>query len=34
MLKYIFTLVIAPVTVGVILQLFACWLDKHNDNQK
>ena len=29
-----FKLIIAPVTVGVILQLFACWLDKHNDNQK
>ncbi|MGL5899022.1 MAG: type I toxin-antitoxin system Fst family toxin [Lactobacillaceae bacterium] len=34
MIKEILTLVIAPIIVGVVLKLFAYWLDKHNDNQK
>ncbi|NUG39799.1 type I toxin-antitoxin system Fst family toxin [Lactobacillus mellis] len=29
MLKDIFVLVIAPIIVGVVLKLFAYWLDKH-----
>ncbi|MBH9991164.1 MAG: type I toxin-antitoxin system Fst family toxin [Bombilactobacillus mellifer] len=29
MLKDIFVLFIAPIIVGVVLKLFAYWLDKH-----
>ncbi|MGL5898814.1 MAG: type I toxin-antitoxin system Fst family toxin [Lactobacillaceae bacterium] len=32
--KEIFTLVIASIIVGVVIKLFAYWLDKHNDDQK
>ncbi|EMF0076337.1 type I toxin-antitoxin system Fst family toxin [Enterococcus gallinarum] len=32
MLQQILTLVVAPILVGIVIELFAYWLDKRDDN--
>ncbi|EAC2922398.1 type I toxin-antitoxin system Fst family toxin [Listeria seeligeri] len=28
----IFSLIVAPILVGIVLKLFSCWLEKRDDN--
>ncbi|EOA3410052.1 type I toxin-antitoxin system Fst family toxin [Enterococcus hirae] len=32
MLQQILTLVVAPILVGIVIELFVYWLDKRDDN--